>query len=104
MYKVYAFRKGKAAHTKALALPIAQEVANRIRNEVTTAMIVNVDGKSNPPVGYKHRGNKYWCPYCGAERTFTANNTLGTKNCSVCGISTSDFDVKNANHLWQKEG
>ena len=50
MYKVYAFRKGKAAHTKALALPIAQEVANRIRNEVTTAMIVNVEGKSNPPV------------------------------------------------------
>lgn len=104
MYKVFVTRNGKSADTKPLALPIAQEVANRMRDENTRAMIVNNDGNGEPPIGYKHRGNKYWCPYCGQERTFITNNYVGTKNCSVCGISTRDFNVKNANHLWQKEG
>ena len=104
MYYVFVVRDGKKATTKPLALPIAQEVANHMRDEHTTAMIVNNDGNGEPPIGYKHRGSKYWCPYCGAERTFIKDDYRGTKNCSVCGISTRDFNVKNANHLWQEEG
>lgn len=51
----------------------------------------------------KKRG-QLWCPYEGKWSFFKAkpvgNEGLGYPRCEGCNISTEDYYVKSANHLW----
>ena len=51
------------------------------------------------PEGQQVRG-KLWCPYCGAWRTFVRWGDY--RKCSVCHVSTEEFQTKTANDLWPK--
>lgn len=51
----------------------------------------------------KDRGEegKYWCPYCGAWRTFWKRNDY--HRCEICWVSNSDFYWQLANHWRYKQ-
>lgn len=61
-----------------------------------------------PPADFvPPRGNKkqpHWCPYCGCLRRFVSSihPELGTRNCTGCGVSTRDYDVRVINRIPDK--
>lgn len=42
----------------------------------------------------------WWCPYCGAGRSFRQDHHLKIRRCEICGISEKDFSVRKENDLW----
>jgi hypothetical protein len=52
------------------------------------------------PTKKKTRMADLWCPYCGEWVKFKLGE-YGYKRCPVCTISTADFYVRTANHLWE---
>lgn len=55
------------------------------------------------PKGTKPHKSWLWCPYCAKWRIFSPDDILGVDRCSICGISTKDFYVREYNHLWPTE-
>lgn len=86
---------------KAIALEAKKKFKNRPDVEV---YLISCTKALAPPSGWVRRKIKgyYWCPYCATERKFRPNNRWGTHQCTVCGITTSDYWVKTYNHLWDK--
>lgn len=52
-----------------------------------------------PPDYRPSKWGRLFCPYCNDERLYKPDE-LDSLKCVVCGISTNDYFVKNANHLW----
>lgn len=44
-----------------------------------------------------------WCCYCGDWTTFENFSYLGSHRCTGCGMSTKDFHIRSANHLWKAD-
>lgn len=76
--------------------------------EADTEKVMNIDlvsGTRAYPVkkGTHIPKNHLWCPYCIKPRVFLEDSVSGNRKCTVCGISDSDFYVKNYNGIFKEE-
>lgn len=96
--KIYRYNFKEA---KEIALKAKEKYAHRSDVNV---YLISCTKAFAPPDNWRSRTRKHlWCPYCGTERRFKDNKVWGTKQCPVCGITSSDYWVKHYNHMWDKK-
>lgn len=60
--------------------------------------IISINQPIPPEEEIRATGEKYYCPYCGELREFESVSGHSTlKSCPVCGVSTSEFWVRQYN-------